>query len=94
MKKRGMLVAAAALGCLGVTGCVPTTPRWDSTFGETPRLMAAQQTLDPDAGSRTVSELMDGSASRESVVRYRSTFKEPPPPVNVFNIGVGGGGAR
>lgn len=56
-------------------------------------MMMAQQVLNPDAGTKTLPDAMDGAASRETVIRYRSTFKEPPPPQNVFTIGVGSGGS-
>ncbi len=82
-----LMLTGAALG-----GCAPTTPNWDQRFGEAQRMMMAQQVLNPDAGMRDLPASMDGSASRESVIRYRSTFKEPPAPQNVFNIGVGSGG--
>lgn len=75
-------------------GCAPTTPQYDSRFGQSVRMTMAQQTLNPDAASKNVPESMDGPAARESAVRYRNTFKEPPPPQNVFNIGVGSGQAR
>jgi hypothetical protein len=35
---------------------------------------------------------MDGKAAQETMVRYRESFKNPPPPANVFTIGVGTGG--
>ncbi len=83
-----MLLSGAIL-----TGCAPTTPHWDQHFGEAQRMMMAQQVIDHDAGLRERPTSMDGNASRESVVRYRSSFKEPPAPQNVFTIGVGSGGA-
>ena len=30
---------------------------------------------------------MDGKAARETMMRYQDSFKEPPPAVNVINIG-------
>lgn len=71
-------------------GCAPTTPKYDSRFGQSVRMTMAQQVIDPNAGSVEVPESMDGPAARETVIRYRNTFKEPPPAQNVFNIGVGG----
>lgn len=75
-------------------GCAPTTPKYDSRFGQSVRMTMAQQVIDPNAGSIEVPESMDGPAARETVIRYRNTFKEPPPAQNVFNIGVGSGQAR
>lgn len=89
------LLAMLALPISAVlSGCAPTTPRWDQNFGEAQRMMMAQQVINPDAGMKELPSVMDGGASRESVIRYRSTFKEPPAPQNVFNIGVGSGGGR
>lgn len=75
-------------------GCAPTTPQYDSRFGQSVRMSMAQQVMDPDAASKNVQESMDGPAARETVVRYRNTFKEPPPAQNVFNIGVGSGSGQ
>jgi hypothetical protein len=95
MKSIQTMAALIMLSGAVLTGCAPTTPNWDQHFGEAQRMMMAQQVLNPDAGMKNPPDSMDGSASRESVVRYRSTFKEPPPPQNVFTIGVGGaGGSR
>ena len=84
---------AAALLCQGsltlLTACVPTTPNWDSQFGDAARLSVAQQTLNPDAGQTAISESVDGNASREAMGRYRSSFKEPQPNSSSFTIGVG-----
>lgn len=88
----GWLMASTAVAMQA--GCAPTTPQYDSRFGQSVRMTMAQQTLNPDAASKNVPESMDGPAARESAVRYRNTFKEPPPPQNVFNIGVGSGQAR
>ncbi len=88
--------SAALIALSGATlaGCAQTSPHWDQNFGQAQRMMMAQQVLYPDAGMKNLPDSMDGSASRESVVRYRSTFKEPPPPQNVFNISVGSGQSR
>lgn len=88
----GWLITSATVAMQA--GCAPTTPQYDSRFGQSVRMTMAQQTLNPDAASKNVPESMDGPAARESAVRYRNTFKEPPPPQNVFNIGVGSGQAR
>ena len=86
-------IFAAALLCqvslVLLTACVPTTPNWDSQFGDAARMSVAQQTLNPDAGQKTLSESVDGNASREAMGRYRSSFKEPQPNTSSFTIGVG-----
>ncbi len=91
MKTNETVAALVMLTGAVLAGCAPTTPEWDRHFGEAERMMMAQQVLNPDAGMKDLPTTMDGPASRESVVRYRSTFKEPPAPQNVFNIGVGSG---
>lgn len=85
----GSLVLLMLLTATLLTACVPTTPNWDSQFGDAARLSVAQQTLNPDAGSAQVSESVDGNASREAMGRYRSSFKEPQPNTSSFTIGVG-----
>lgn len=87
----GLLLTSAVAA---LAGCAPTTPQYDSRFGQSVRMSMAQQVLNPDAASKDVPESKDGPAARETVVRYRNTFKEPPPPQNVFNIGVGSGQSR
>lgn len=76
---------------VAIAGCVQTSPDWDQHFGEAQRMTMAQQVINPDAGMKDMPQTVDGSASRESIVRYRQTFKEPPAPQNVFTIGVGSG---
>ncbi len=70
-------------------GCVQTTTQWDRQFGESARMAAARQTLNPDAGKQAVPEAVDGHAAREAVGTYRSSFKEPAQNTNSFVIGVG-----
>lgn len=81
------LIVAALLG-----GCATTTPeRVDSQMGLAVELAKAQQTLHPKASQdmRPV-EGIDGKSADAVVDRYHKGF-EAPPPVNIFNIGVGGG---
>ncbi len=74
---------------LGLSACAPTTPQWDSTFGLSARLAQQQQTLYPDAGGDDPVNGIDGATGRESIERYRSSYKEPPQQSNAFTIGVG-----
>jgi hypothetical protein len=71
-------------------GCAQTAPQWDAQFGQSVNMNMALQTLNPGAAKLQTPEAADGQAVREGVIHYRQTFKEPPPPQNVFNIGVGG----
>ena len=93
MKTIQTIAALVMLTGAVLAGCAPTSPHWDAHFGEAQRMMMAQQVLNPDAGMQDVPNSLDGGAARESVIRYRNTFKEPPAPQNVFNIGVGTSGS-
>ncbi|HEV8553246.1 MAG TPA: pilus assembly protein [Casimicrobiaceae bacterium] len=96
-----LLIAAA--GVLALQACattypnmdafLSTSPRLDARFGDAVNIAKAQQTLNPDASkNRNVVAGIDGKAAQETMVRYRESFKSPPPPANVFTIGVSGGG--
>ncbi|HEY9065129.1 MAG TPA: hypothetical protein VIO33_09110 [Burkholderiaceae bacterium] len=86
------LVAAACLLALG--GCAASaSPAWDARFGESNRMLAAQQVLDPAAPTRNAQTVprTDGRTAREAVNRHVESYRSPPP-TNVINIGVGAGG--
>ena len=84
---------AAVFGCsicVALSACVPTTPEWESHFGEAARQAVAQQTLNPEASLNTAPvNGVDGPAAKEAICRYRNSFKEPEPSSNGFTIGVG-----
>lgn len=91
MRKCKLLSPIAAM-LLG--GCVTTAPeRVDSQMGLALETAKAQQTLNPRASQdmRPV-EGIDGKSADAVVDRYHKGFQAPPP-VNIFSIGVGGGGA-
>ncbi|MDR6857399.1 hypothetical protein [Variovorax guangxiensis] len=88
-----MLLAIAALASL--VGCSTTTPHYDARFGDAVRDAKRKMTIHPDAGKNTDQALgLDGRASRETMQRYQDSFKEPPPVVNVINIGGSTGSSR
>lgn len=73
-----------------LTACTTTTPDYDKRFGDAVRDAKLKMTINPDAGKDTGPLVgMDGKAARESIILYQDTFKEPPPTVNVINIGGG-----
>jgi hypothetical protein len=75
-----------------LTGCASNTPRLDANFGEAVETIKAQQTLNPDAPRNTDPVAgLDGVAANGAMDRYNDSFKQPPAPVNVFNIGIGSG---
>jgi len=84
-----VLLASLLAGC--GTSALQTTPRWDARFGDATRALFAQQVLNPAAArdTRPVTGI-DGHAAAASQQRYQKSFMEPPPPANVFTIGVTG----
>jgi hypothetical protein len=84
------LTCCAALAVLA--GCA-TTPNYDARFGDAVRQARSAMTIDPDASAnRDPATGIDGQAARAAIARYEASFKEPPPVVNVINIG--GGAAK
>lgn len=85
-------IASIAVAAMIVAGCAEYPSHVDDQFGMAVTRARAQQTIDPDAPSkRRDVPGIDGQAARASVERYEKSFETPPPPVNVFTIGVGGG---
>jgi hypothetical protein len=82
-----MVLVFLMISC--ISACVQSTPQWDKQFGDAARKTAALQVLNPDAGTKPVSESMDGQAGREAIGRYRNSFKEHQNNANSFVIGVG-----
>ena len=72
-----------------LTGCASSvTPHYDAQFGTAVREAKLKMIINPDAGKNPDQVLgMDGKAARETIIFYQNTFKEPPPAVNVINIG-------
>lgn len=91
-----MKILLALLAPLVFTGCAVTaTPQYDLRFGDAVREARARQTLHPTAGQRpALASGLDGPAAADAVILYQSTFRTPPPVVNVINIGGATGGAR
>lgn len=89
---KNLLIAALPLL---LAACASTsTPDYDLRFGEAVRNARLQQTLNPTASATDAPPHgIDGRAGEEAVNLYRSTFKTPPPVVNVINIGGPTGGS-
>lgn len=87
--------AAAGAGLLALlAGCASTTPEYDARFGESVRQLREAQVIDRQAGENVDAVLgLDGNAAREAMQRYRNSFREPPPVVNVIQIGGSAGAA-
>ena len=91
----GIVAAVTALHAHAETNALDqlfaTTPRLDAQFGDAVNASKAQQTLNPDASrNRKVVAGIDGKAGEEAMLRYRESFRTPPPAANVFAIGVSG----
>lgn len=76
-----LLVPALLAGC-----AVSPTPHYDARFGDAVRQARQAQTLNPQPSS-TAAQGIDGMAAKAASDRYVNSFKSPPPPVNVINIG-------
>jgi hypothetical protein len=88
-----LALQACATPCPTLDACLATSPRLDARFGDSVNVAKAQQTLNPDASkNRNIVAGLDGKAAQETMIRYRESFKSPPPPSNVFTIGISGGG--
>ena len=79
-----------------LTGCASSvTPHYDARFGDAVREAKSKMIINPNAGKNPDQVLgMDGKAARETIIFYQHTYKEPPAPVNVINIGGSIGGSR
>jgi hypothetical protein len=89
---RRVWLAAFMLG-----GCAASTPQFDAHFGQSTRGAMLAQQRDAGASERNRGRNPDGleaRAAREAIERYYKSFGSPPPAGNVFNIGVGEGGAQ
>lgn len=88
----GKLRVGALASTLLLAGCIARTPVLDQHFGEAVNAAKAQQTLNPDASrDRDPVAGLDGQAAKSTIGQYRKSYESPPQPVNIFNIGVGGG---
>ena len=83
-------VVAGPMLALGAA-CTTPAPRLEAHFGDAVAAANVRQCLDPDArlSTRSVAGL-DGEAANSALVRYYKSFVAPPPPGNVFTIGVSG----
>lgn len=92
---RLMGLAAGALLCAGLAGCMNTSPVWDANFGESVRTVRMMQTLNPNASYVNTDPVtgVDGRAATAAMDRYGQSFRQPDNSSNMFVIGVGGNGS-
>ena len=90
-----LVLQACATTCPTFDACIATSPRLDARFGDSVNIAKAQQTLNPEASkNRNIVAGIDGKSAQETMVRYRESFRSPPPPSNVFTIGVSSGSGQ
>ena len=95
-------LVAAAVGVLGACAQMqpppvggPSTPRYDSTFGDAVRQARAAQTINPGAGkSADPAAGIDAQSARSALERYHDSFKSPPSTFEIIGIGGSTGGGR
>ena len=68
-----------AIFLVTLCACAPTTPQLDKQFGDSVRQTRSQQIMNPQAGGDAPVNGVDGVVARESIGRYRSSFREPLP---------------
>ncbi|MGZ5181064.1 MAG: hypothetical protein ACXWC2_11325 [Ramlibacter sp.] len=81
MIRVALLLPALLAGC-----AISPTPHYDARFGDAVRQARAAQILNPQPSGKAVQGI-DGMAAKAASDRYVNSFKAPPPPVNVINIG-------
>ena len=82
--------AGVACMALVLAGCATGPTRVDQQFGNAVRAAVAAQTMNPEASRNTRPPAgLEGAAAGATMERYEKSFVSPPPPVNVFTIGIG-----
>ena len=95
MDKRRLAIVSVGLVALLAAGCAENRYREEEGFGDAVRAAKARQIINPDASRNTARpDGMDGHTAKATIDRYEKSFETPPPPVNVFTIGVGTGTTR
>ena len=92
MRTSNLIGAAVCLLALG--GCAATaSPDWDARFGDSVRILKAQQLIEPDAPTRNAQAIppTDGRTVHEAMIRHVESYRSPPPTtvINIGNIGTG-----
>ncbi|MGF6964929.1 hypothetical protein OKW43_001934 [Paraburkholderia sp. WC7.3g] len=88
--RRAALIAPA---CAALSGCLSSTPVWDSHFGQAVRTVTQAQIIDPDAATHNPSvDGLDGKAAVAAMSNYNKSIQQAPQNSNAFVIGVGSNG--
>ena len=82
-RNASLLALACTLGA-----CGSTTPRWDSSFGDSLRASTAAQVMHPDA-ARNPNPVagLDGRAAAAAQARYEHTANNAPAPSTMLGAG-------
>jgi len=92
MDHRKFAIACVGLVASLVAGCAENRYREEEGFGDAVRAAKARQIINPDASRNTARpDGLDGTSAKATIERYQKSYESPPPPVNVFTIGVTGG---
>jgi hypothetical protein len=79
--------------CTLLSGCLSSTPVWDSHFGQAVRAVTQAQIIDPDAAAHNPStDGIDGKSAVAAMSNYTKSMQQPAPNTNAFVIGVGSSG--
>lgn len=78
-----------AIFLVTLCACAPTSPQLDKQFGDSVRQTRAQQVMNPQAGGDAPVNGVDGAVARESIGRYRSSFRELLPAPAPLTSGTG-----
>ncbi len=69
---------ATVLSASLLVACGSTTPNWDARFGDSVRMLNAQQVARPQAAANQDPVAgMDGKSARAAVERYERSLPEP-----------------
>lgn len=81
---------SCAVLLLTLAGCATRTPNLDSQFGQSVRLLNAQQTINPQAALNTNPVMgLNGQAAASGYANYQKSYAKPEPQTSGFTIGVG-----
>lgn len=81
---------SCAVLLLALAGCATRTPNLDSQFGQSVRLLNAQQTINPQAALNTNPVMgLNGQAAASGYANYQKSYAKPEPQTSGFTIGVG-----
>ena len=82
LNRLGSAVCLLALGACAATA----SPEWDARFGDSVRILKAQQLIEPGAADRNAqaSPATDGRTANEAMGRHVESYRTPPP-TNVIN---------